>query len=194
MTLGKVSYEPIKAVRLLSGLGMPAFERVPEAATQTFKTGVPLVLSGGNAQEAAFGGAEVIYGVSAEPGHNLTVAATAEQGYSEATPPNQASAKTIPVGAWTKDGRCGVYRADGNTIFSIALKAGQVFTQALIIPGTKYGLVKDGTSGFWYLDNTDTAGDNAVAEIVGNDDSAPNTVADGARVFFRFTSTLRAFV
>lgn len=193
MTLGKVSYEPIKAVRLLSGLGMPAFERVPEAATQTFKVGAPLVLSGGNAQEAAFGGAEVVYGVSAEPGHSLTVAATAEAGYSETAPPNQSTAKTIPVGAWPKDGRVGVYRADGNTIFSIALKAGQVFTQALVAPGTKYGLIKD-AGGFWYLDNTDNGGDNAVAEIVGNDDSAPNTVADGARVFFRFTSALRAFV
>ncbi len=185
-----VSYEPIKLVRQMNGLGFPSMERASEAATQTFLTGAPLVLSGGHLQECAFGGAEVVYGVSAEPGHNLTVAGTKEEGYSEGTAPNQASSKIIPHGAWPKDGLIGVYRADGNNIFSIALKAGQVFTQAMV--GTTYGITKD-AGGYWYLDNTDVAGDNAVATCIGVDDSAPNTATGGARVFFQFISTLRFF-
>jgi hypothetical protein len=185
-----VAYEPIKCVRTLSGLGFPSMERVGEVAAQTFVLGAPLVLNAGNLQECTFGGAEIVYGVSAEPGHNLTTANTAEEGYSEGHPQNQSSGKIIPHGAWPKDGKVGVYRADAQNIFSIALKAGQVFTQAMI--GTTYGIVKD-ASGYWYLDNTDVAGDNVVATVIGNDDSAPNTVAGGARVFFQFISTLRFF-
>lgn len=188
-----VSYEPIKLVKTLGLSGFPAGGREAEGASKTFKMGVPLVLSSGLLQEAAFGGAEIIYGVSQEAAHNLTTANTAEQGTSEGTPPNQASARIIPVGAWMKDGKIGYYAADGQNVFSIMLKDGQVFTQAMIAASTFYGLTKDGTSGFWYLDNTDTSGDNAVAVVIGLDSSSPNTVAGGARVWFQFKPALRYF-
>lgn len=183
-----VSYEPIRLYRVL-GEGFPLIKHPPEAATQTCKQGVPMVLSSGNAQECAFGGAEIVYGVSVEAGHNLAVAATAEE-LSVATPPNQASAKTIPLGAPIKDGTIGVYAADGRNEFSVMLKDGQVFTAAMV--GTTYGLTKD-SGGYWYLDNTDTTGDNAVATVTGLDSSSPNTVAGGARVSFIFKASLRAF-
>lgn len=191
MVLGQVSYEPIKAVRLLGGLGFPVMLRVPENALETFVIGAPLVMSGGYLQECAFGGAEIVYGVAAENAHYLATDGLASDGYSEGSPQNQPTAKIIPVGAWAKDGKIGIYAADGKTVFSAALKAGQVFTQAMV--NTTYGITKDATSGFWYVDNTDVAGDNVVAKVLGVDDSAPNTTTGGARVFFQFLSTLRAF-
>ena len=192
-SMATVSYEPIKAVRVLSQQGaLPQMVREAEAATQTFKMGVPLVLSSGNLQECAFSGAEVVYGVSAEAGHNLTTANTAQE-LSEGTPPNQASAVITPVGAWMRDGKVGVYAANGQTVFSAALKTGQVFTQAMVAAGTYLGLTKDGTSGFWYVDNTDSSGDNAVVQVIGVDSSCPNTVAGGARVYFIFKAALRFF-
>lgn len=186
-----VSYKPIEFVHRESGLGFPAFVRAPEAASKTFKQGVPVVLSSGNVQEAAFGGSELVYGFSAEPAHNLTAAGTAQDGYSEASPQNQPSAKIIPVGAWIRDGKCGIYRATADAVFAAMLKDGQVFTQALVST-TRYALIKDGTSGFWYIDNTDSGtNDEHAAQIVGVDPSSPNTAAGGARVYFRVPEAAR---
>lgn len=191
--LAPVSYEPIKAVRVLSSnAATPFMIRQLEAATQTWQQGVPLRLVSGYLQECTYAAADICYGVSAEHAHNLTTAGTA-QDENEGSPPNQPSGVTTAVGAWPRDGACGTYGADGRTVFSIALKAGQVFTQAMLIAGTLYGLTKDNTSGFWYLDNTDTAGNNAVAELLGVDSSCPNTVAGGCRVFFQFAAAARYF-
>lgn len=191
--LAAVSYEPIRAVQVQSQQGaLPAAGRAPEDAAQTFKVGVPIRLVSGLVQECTFSAADIVYGISSEPAHNLTTAATA-QDLSEGTPQNQASAITTPVGAWIRDGLLGFYKANGLTIFSISLKTGQVFTQALVIPGTLYGLTKDATTGFWYLDNTDTTGNNAVANLIGVDPSCPNTVAGGSRVYFTFAAAARAF-
>lgn len=184
-----VSYEPIKLYRS-TGEGAPKVVHPPEGATKTFKTGVPIVLASGLAQEAAFAGAEIVYGVANEPAHNLAVAGTAQE-LSVATPPNQPSAKTIPLGAPIVNGTLEVYAANSLNEFTIMLLAGQVFTNAMV--GGTYGLTKDGTSGFWYLDNTDTSGDNAVADVRGVDPSSPNTAADGARVVFVFNPLLREF-
>lgn len=182
-----MAYRPIVAVRTLSGVGMPAVQRVPEAASLTTKQGVPMILSSGNLTEATFGAAQIVYGVSTEPGHNLTVAATEEPGTSEGTPPNQSSAKQIPVGAWPKDGKMGVYLADGNNVFMASLKSAQTFAQSYVVAGTYYGLTKDGTTGFWYVDLTDTAGDNAVCELISG------VSDDTSMVLFRFAPTLRYF-
>jgi hypothetical protein len=187
-----VAYEPIKAIKLLGGAGFPAMSRHSQGATLTTPLGVPLTLASGHLVESAFSSADIVYGVSSEPGGNLAVAGTA-QNLSEGTPPNMPLAVITPVGAWVRDGLIGYYAADGKTVFSIMLKDGQVFTAAMMAGGTLYGITKDGTSGFWYLDNTDTSGNNAVARVVGVDPSSPNTVALGARVFFQFDSTKRYF-
>lgn len=182
-----MAYRPIVAVRTQSGVGVPAQDRWGEKATQTFKQGVPLVLSSGELTEAAFGGAEIVVGVSVEPGHNLTTGSTAEPAYSEGTPPNQASAKIIPVGAWNRDGTIGFYLANGQNVFNASLKSGQTWSNSLLIAGTYYGLTKDGTTGFWYIDTSDTTGDNAVVELVGPDDR------DTTSAMFIFKSALRYF-
>jgi hypothetical protein len=181
--------------------------RTPEAATQTFKLGVPTRLVGGFIQECTFAAADTVYGVSSEQAHNYTNAGgNVPPGIypfpppnidlndpAAGPPPNQPSAVVIPIGAALRDGNCGNYGANGQTVFTIALKVGQVFTQALLIPGTLYGLTKDGTSGFWFLDTTVTGGNSAVANLLGVDPSSPNTVTDGTRVFFQFAAARRAF-
>lgn len=189
--LAPVSYEAIKAVRVLSSsAATPGLVRAPEAATQTFNYGVPLRLVSGFVQPCTFAGADVVYGVAAEPAHNLTTAGTG-QNESEGTPPNQPNAITTAVGAWPRDGACGTYMANGQTVFSIALKIGQVFTQALLVAGTFYGITKDATSGFWYMDTTVTSGNSAVAELIGYDQSSPNSATYGTRVFFIFAESKR---
>lgn len=191
--LAPVSYESIKAVRVLSSASAtPFLVRAPESATQTFNNGVPLRLVSGFVQPCTFAGADIVYGVSAEPGHNLTTNGVATN-ENEGAPPNQPNAITTAIGAWIRDGSCGTYGANGQTVFSIALKTGQVFSQALMVAGTLYGITKDAPSGFWFLDTTVVAGNSAVAELLGFDSLSPNTVAGGCRVFFQFASAKRYF-
>lgn len=195
--MAPVTYEPIVAVRVASSqAAVPAMRRAPEAATQTFNKGVPVMIDGsGNIVEWTTGAANIVYGVAAEPPHNLAVAATA-QDLSEGHPQNQPSGITTPVGAWPRDGKIEVYEANGQSVFSVALKAGQVFTQALITGGTAltlYRLIKDGGTNFWYLDNTLTGGNAGVAILLGVDPSCPNTAAGGSRVYFQFAAAQRAF-
>jgi len=193
--LGAVSLEPIQAVRVSSSqAAFPAMERHSEAASQTFKKGVPLMLDGGgNMVEWTTALANTIYGVNAEPPHNLTVAATA-QDLSEGSPQNQPSGITTPVGAWPRDGKIEVYQANGQTVFSISLKSGQTFVSTDIQAGTIYGLDKDATTGFWFMDKTITAGNKAVLVLLGLDSSSPNDGVNGSRVFVQFASTRRYFV
>lgn len=206
--IGAVSYEPIKASYVLSSQGVaPALTRVFEDALQTYKLGVPVRLVGGFLRECAFTGADVVYGVSSEQAHNYTVAGGGAtfglppifppsielNDTAAGPPPNQPNAVVTPMGAAPRDGQCGNYNANGQTIFTVALKLGQVFTQALLVPGTLYGLTKDATSGFWYMDTTVTSGNSAVANLIGLDGSSPNDAVLGARVFFQFASSRRAF-
>lgn len=191
--LAAVSYEAIQAVRVTgSSAATPTSTRAPEAATQTFQRGVPCMLSSGYQVEWTTGGANIIYGIAQEPAHNLTTSGTA-QDESEGTPQNQPNAITTAIGAWPRDGNIGVYNADGKTVFSIALKSGQTFTQALMIAGTLYGLTKDATSAFWFLDTTVTSGNSAVAELLGFDSTCPNTASGGCRVFFQIAAAKRYF-
>jgi hypothetical protein len=187
------SYEPIKAVRTLDGTGIPAQMRMPEDELQTFKVGTPVSLTAGLVQASAFGGSELVYGVSAEAAHNLAVDGTAEE-TSEATPPNQAYAVTTPVGAWVKDGKCAVYLANGKTVFSAMLKDGQVYTITMATKG-RYELEYDSSSGFWFIDNTNNgSSDENCCVVIGVDPSSPNSATLGARVFFMFHESCRYFV
>jgi len=206
--LAPVTYEPIRAVRVLSQQGaLPQLQRFAEDATQTFQVGVPVRMVSGYIQECTFSGADIIVGFSSEKAHNYAAAgggvtfglpniipqSTDLNEPASGPPPNQPSATIIPMGAAIRDGQMGVYCANDQTVFSIALLAGQVFTTALLIPGTLYGLTKDSTTGFWYLDSTDTTGNNAVANLIGYDTSCPNTAAGGCRVFFTVAAAKRMF-
>jgi len=191
--LSPVAYEPIRAWRVLSQQGaLPAGFRFPEAATQTFLLGVPLRFVSGYLQECTFSAADVVAGISQEHAHNLAVAGTA-QDLSEAAPQNQPSGITTPIGAWIRDGNCGLWAANGQTVFTASLKAGQTYTAALLVPGTYYALVKDATSGFWYIDNGTTAGNAAVCQLLGMDPTSPNDGVNGTRVQFQFKSSQRLF-
>jgi hypothetical protein len=162
-----------------------------EAASQTFNEGVPLRISSGNAVACdtndPWGAADVVLGISAEAGKNLSGAGVVDEGTSYATPRNQPNAKTIAVGTPFKIGTVMFYRADGLNVFRASFAAGQVFAQSLIIPGTFYALKRDATTGFWYVDNTDTSGNNAVVEIVGPVDG------DTTSVLFKFKASQRYF-
>lgn len=164
---------------------------LPEAATQTFKQGVPLRLSSGNlaACDTAdpWSAADVVVGVSVSPGKNLTTAGTTEDGYSIGTAPFQASSKIIPVGVPVKRGTCSFYRANGFNVFEISLASGQTYAAANVVAGSYYALKYDSTTGYWYCDNTDTTGNNCCLSIVGVN---PN---DSTKVRVVFKSTQRLF-
>ena len=184
-----MGYGPMILVNA-SGLPMTIFG-LPEGATQTFKQGVPLKLSSGNlvACDTAdpWSAADVVVGVSVSAGKNLATAGTTEEGYSIGTAPNQGSSKIIPAGVPVKLGTCSFYQADGSNIFEISLKAAQTFAAANVVAGSYYALKYDATTGYWYCDNTDTAGNNAVLAIVGVN---PN---DNTKVRVQFKSTQRFF-
>lgn len=202
--LGIITYEPIKALKVLNAQGnSPAIFRVPEAATQTGNLGIPTMLDGsGNQVPWTTGSANIIYGITSEPFHNYASAGSIPSGgnqlltdtpYSAATPPNQPNALITPPGSWPADGLMGVYAANNDTVFSIVMKLGQTFTESLMIAGTLYGLTKDATSGFWFLDNTVTSGNSAVASLLGMDSSSPNDGTNGTRVFFQVAAAKRYF-
>src|SRR5690349_17419761 len=88
--IGAVSYEPIKVSYVLSSQGnTPALTRVPEAATQTFKLGVPLRLVAGYLQECTFVASDTVYGVSSEQAKNYTNAGgNVTQGLPPILPPS----------------------------------------------------------------------------------------------------------
>lgn len=185
-----MGYTPITLAN--AGGQVQMLDSVPEGATQTFSKGAVLKLSSGClvAGDTAnpWSAADVVYGIAAEAGHNLTTANTAEAGYSSGAPQNQTSAKTIPVGAPMKPATVMIYRADGTNQFMASLKATQTFSQALVIAGTYYALVYDSTSTFWYVDSTDTSGNNNVVEIISGVSN------DTTKCIFRFLSTQRYFV
>ena len=215
--LGTVFYEPIRAVRIQgAGTSTPSVRRMPEANGLTTQIGVPFMLNNAGFQvewTTGAGNPQTVFGVSTEPGHNLTQSGVG-QSTSEVAPPNQPNALTIPVGAHMRLGDIGLYQADGNNVFSAALKfttlpttgftgASQVFSNSLIQPGVYYSLVKDtagfaaqgvAASNFWYVDTSVTNGNSAVVQLLGFDPSSPNDGVNGTRVFFQFKSSQRYFV
>jgi hypothetical protein len=193
--LAPVTYESMKAVRQQSGgMGVPTMKRELEAATQTFLQGVPVMLNGsGYLVEFSSSGANIIYGISYEPAHNLSTAGTG-QNENEGSPINQPNAVTTAIGAWIRDGRCGVYEANALNVFSIVMKLGQVFTQALLVAGTLYGITKDtGNSNLWFMDNTATSGNSAVLQLLELDPSCPNSATAGTRVLVQIGAAKRYF-
>lgn len=178
----------IIASHLLSGLGFPSAESMPEAATQTFKVGAPLKLDGsGDVIECTFVGADIILGFSQHDGANLTTADTPKH-VSVGSVPNQPNSTKIPVGAPPSDGQVLFNRADGNTVFEGRVLTGQTPTKALISSTTFYGLTKNGTTAIWEVDTTDTAGNNAVVKIVGVSED------DSGIVFFQVKEASRFYL
>jgi len=175
----------------VDGPGLPAGDRYPEDASETFNRGVPVFLDGDgmvNEVTTSFGGTETVLGVSAEAGHNLATQNTAEVGSEHGTPQGMSAAGISAVGSPMKDGKVQVLHATGNATWRAALTDGQTYSAALVQPGTLYELARE-SNGYWSVDSTDTGtGADHVVEIVGAD---PNSTE---HVLFKFTSSKRAFV
>lgn len=154
-----------------------------EAATQTFKIGVPVQLTSGTvaiwAGDPNTTNGTKIFGIAKSDGASLATAGVALQ-KSWGSVPFQASAKKI-LRPFFNNGKTTVVLANPDTIFY-----GQVGAASLsgVTVGAVYGLTVD-TDGHWYVDTsktTTTAGsENVAVEIVGFDS------VDTARgVLFKF--------
>lgn len=152
-----MAYIPI-GVRQVQGVNgaFAHVERYGEAAVQTFKIGVPLVLSNGFLQESGTisGATNTILGFGMEAGNNLVTAGVAKT-LTYGTVQGQSAAVLIPVGAPPNDGTMGVLVAEDNIIYMAAT----LVTHALVATdlGALFGLTKDSTSGQWYVDTTITS-------------------------------------
>lgn len=185
-------YEPIKWVRRQSGIGMPSVQRIDEVASLEIQEGTPLKLASGLAGALDDPPTVAVLGIANEPSHNLDTSATAQDGQSEASPINQPNASIVPVGAWLRDGKIGVYIAEEDAVFSVMLFLGQVWAASML--GTRFDMNKDATTGLWYIDNTDsgTAAEH-VAEVVQLDPDSPGSATLGERVFIKFPQEVRVF-
>lgn len=156
----------MKAIGSVSG-NQPIVYRKPEAATQTFKRGVPVMLNAsGNVIE--WDGVTIgngIAGISTEAANNLAVAGTPSvPGFSV---PNQASAVSFYQGVGLNDGKMGIEVGAGGSLFFGEVASGSLATSA--IAGVGYGMTKD-SDGQWYVDLTKT-GAQAVVTIQAQDDN-----------------------
>src|SRR2546427_4255508 len=135
-------------------LAEPDVQAFPEAASQTYITGAVVILTSGNVSEAAnnpatFLGLSIHDAVATYPANSVAPSASTLFG------------RTF-VGTKLFPGEPGfqhVLLLHNAQQFEISLT--QAWAASLV--GTTAGLVKDATSGFWVLDNTQT---NASCRIV----------------------------
>jgi|SRR5580765_3830416 len=180
----------IQPIRLLYSTSVPQeLLDAPEAATQIFSLGAPLRLIGGFAAiaDSNWAAADVVYGIAAEPAHNLTTAGTPKPAFSEASPPNQPLAVIIPIGAWNRNGTVMMYKANSQNVFLASLAPGVSFAQSMVQSGQYCKLTYDAVSTLWYVDSGTTSGNGAVCEILGGVSDDPNLVR------FRFKAGQRFF-
>lgn len=142
-----------------SGDAHPVIRRLPEDETETFKTGTPvLVVSGMIAASPTIDDAtDQVAGIAMEAGHNLTTQDTPQE-LSYGSVQNQPSAKLIPVGAPLSDGKMGVLIANDTTQFKGKLGNSAAGSEAVAAAdlGVLYGLFKDPTNSYWYVDKNVT--------------------------------------
>jgi hypothetical protein len=156
----------------------PETRRMYEKATQTFLQGTPVQIdiAGGTgfiiAAPTPTGATNVIAGIAQEPAHNLTTSGVGTQGitYGAGTVPNQPNAILLAGGGPIIDGTIGLYVANDLTEFigifgDSNTAANAVLAQAMV--GALFGLAKDATTHFWYVDNHVTVeADGACVEII----------------------------
>lgn len=187
---------PIQAKQTTSGNQFNA-SRIIEEAGQTFYAGTPVMLNGTDGGLQAWDGTSLtnaIAGISYEGASNLGTTGSGAPGFdtgvtgkgatlTSGSVPNQPAASDIPHGAPLNDGRCGLYTATGDTIFSGALgNSGTASTPAATNVGNAYGLTKD-SNGYWYVDVSKT-GASAAVRVVALDGQTP--AAAGSSVLFVF--------
>lgn len=190
---------PIIPYRVVNTEGaQAAVRRYLEKSTQTFLPGTPVQIDVAGATGFLIAcpamtsvATAIIAGFSLEKGHNLTTSGTAPTSgadVNEGSPVNQPLAVIIPGGAWPSDGSQGVaLAADINQFIGIeggsTTDADGTIAQSQL--GSIFGLTKDATTNYWYVDiDKTTAAGGACVEIVGFVD--PIGTLHG-RVIFRVT-------
>jgi hypothetical protein len=191
---------PIEAVQTISGNQWKATRLIEEAA-QTFLIGTPVSIASGDGGIQAWDGTTLnaaqgsITGVSYEAASNLSTtgkgAPAPFQGLSGpgsaitfGSVPNEPSAVNIPHGAPINDGRVGFISGVADNVFSAAFGDTAVATTpAATDVGLTYGLTKETSSGFWYVDKGKTSTSSAV-QVMALDPR--DTPAAGSRVLFTF--------
>jgi hypothetical protein len=111
--------------------------------------------------------AGVIAGVCDQFGDNLASDGVASIGGSSVTfgsVPNQSAAVNIPIGAPPNDGLIGVLIACDTTIFQGVTDAAH--TTAATDIGSTFGITKDSTTGYWFIDTTITATASGACVII----------------------------
>lgn len=151
------------ATRTVSG-NQPAIRRLKEAATNTFKSGVPVMVNNAGFVIEWDGAmiARGIAGVTKEFGNNLAVAGTPQQ-ITFGSVPNETSAVNIARPSFN-DGLIGLELSNQDNIFFAEVGPAQTPVQADI--GQQFGMTKD-TDGHWYVDRTKTnIGVNTVCTVL----------------------------
>lgn len=190
---------PIQIYRVVDTMGAQgALRRFAEKLTQTFLFGTPVQVDVAGASGFVIAcpamtsvATAIIMGFSNEAAHNLAASGTAPAGGAQQTagaPVNQPLALIIPGGAWPADGTIGIQIAADVNEF-IGLEGGSTTdadgTIAQAHLGAIFGLTKDATTGYWYVDiDKNTAALGACVEIIGFVD--PVGTLHG-RVIFRVT-------
>ena len=162
-----MAYTPIAPYKVAGAqVGQFPMLRLPENAGVSALRGVPVRITAGMADEAAtMDATNLIAGFSAEFFHNLTTDNTPKH-LTYGSVPNQASAVIIPGGAPPSDGKVGIYVATDDVLFRGKLLSSQ--SLALTDLPKFAGLIKDGTSGQWYIDvssSYDTAAEGACLDV-----------------------------
>lgn len=165
---------------------------ITEGATQTFKAGTPLEMSGGN--YIAWDGVApdqdpVILGISLQAGQNFAVAATpVPSNYGSVQ--NQSSAVNVfGTGPVILAGQPFAVAGSGNVFAGLFGNAGASQLPATTDIGVYYGLTKDSTTGYWYVDKAKTADADVAVLITGLDPQTSSNLANitvNTRVLFNF--------
>ena len=162
---------PFKLINAVEKAVAPIM-RISEKSSNTQLIGTPcFVDTTGFALErtAIDDGTKVIAGFTVEAAHNLTTSGT-KKDLTYGSVQNQSSAVNIPIGAPISDGTLGFYVASQMVLFKAKTDDAHTLAQADIggVPSTStFGLTKDGTSNYWFVDTTITAvASGACVEIV----------------------------
>lgn len=167
---------PIKVYKTQStGSGMAQVDRKAEKLTQTFLIGTPVNIDSGTGFLQACPAivsvaTAVIAGISTENGSNLTASGVAKTLNLPNAPQNQSAAIITPYGAPANDGTCGFAIAMEGQYF-VGILGGSVTdadgTSAQTDIGAIFGLTKDATTKYWYVDkDITTLAAGACVEVV----------------------------
>jgi hypothetical protein len=161
----------------ITGPGTNPTQRPLEKASQTFLYGTPVQIDVAGTTgfliacpAMTSAATAIILGISQEAASNLTTSGVAQTQNLVNKVPNQPNAVITAIGAPPNDGTCGVYLAMDQTTFvgllgNSGTAANATLAQAQVM--AIFGMTKDATTAFWYIDqNITTTAGGACVEIV----------------------------